>query len=187
MNGPARKSPGRRARLRSRCGLSLIEVLISLSIAASLLTAVAAAFSASASAIEVNDEFFRATQAGRVSLGRLLAEARRGTVDENSTATSLRLIVETRNDAGDVIATADRTYQFIAAEKRLVMITNDGIDDAPYTLCSNVADVTFEVDPDTAPNGTQYVERVVISIAVKVGKHEVRLSGSAAPRKYLTY
>jgi len=166
-----------RSRRPFRHALSLVEVLISLSIASMLLTACAAAFSASAQAIETNDQFFRATQAARVSMGRILADARRGTVDDNSTATALRLVVGTQ----------DRTYEFLPAENRLVMITNDGINDAPYTLASNVADVQFGTDVQTDVNGTQYVARAIVNIAVKVGKNEVRLSGSAAPRKYLTY
>jgi len=174
-------------RVVRRRGLSIVEVLISLAIAATLLTAVAAAFAATSSAVEANDQFFRATQAARVSMGLLLADARRGTVDDKSTATSLRLIVETRDANGDVVATDDRTYQFISAEKRLVMITNDGIDDAPYTLCSNVSDVRFDTDVQQFANGTDYVARVIVNIKVKVGNNEIHLAGSAAPRKYLTY
>ena len=48
---------------RSRAGLGMVEAMISLAIAASLLTAVAMAFRASADAVDQNDQFFRATQA----------------------------------------------------------------------------------------------------------------------------
>ena len=71
-----------------RHGLSLVEILISLAISASLLTAIAAAFSASASVIEKNDEVFRATQAARVTMLHLLTEIRQGTVGEMSTPTA---------------------------------------------------------------------------------------------------
>src|SRR5699024_1418792 len=63
-------------RRRSR-GLGLVELLISLAITASLLTAIAAAFSSSASLIDNNDKFFRATQSGRVALHQILTEVRR--------------------------------------------------------------------------------------------------------------
>src|SRR5947209_11275949 len=59
-----------------RRGLSIIEASISLSISTMLLVAVAAAFTSSASAIDMNDQFFRATQAGRVSLNQVLAAVR---------------------------------------------------------------------------------------------------------------
>ena len=58
-------------------GLSIVEVMISLTISAFLLVAVAAAYNASANAVEMNDRFFRATQAGRVTLNQLLTEIRR--------------------------------------------------------------------------------------------------------------
>ena len=64
-NAFLRKSPRRR-------GMSIVEVLISLAIVAMLLTAVAAAFSSSAQIIETNDQFFRASQAARVSLTRMM-------------------------------------------------------------------------------------------------------------------
>ena len=51
---------------RSRLGLSLAEVMISLAISSSLLVAVAAAFSSSSKAIENNDQFTRAAQAAQV-------------------------------------------------------------------------------------------------------------------------
>src|SRR3954470_5728397 len=60
-----------------RRGLSIVEVMISLTITSFLLVAVAAAYNASASAVEMNDRFFRATQAGRVTMNQLLTEIRR--------------------------------------------------------------------------------------------------------------
>jgi len=62
---------------RPRRGLSIVEVMISLTITSFLLVAVAAAYNASASAVEMNDRFFRATQAGRVTMNQLLTEIRR--------------------------------------------------------------------------------------------------------------
>src|SRR3954470_14247930 len=67
----------RRSGARPARGLSIIEVMISLTISAFLLVAVAAAYSASADAVEMNDKFFRATQAGRVTMNQLLTEIRR--------------------------------------------------------------------------------------------------------------
>src|SRR4051812_14624612 len=60
-----------------RLGLSMAELLISLAISAMLLTAVAAAYSASASAIEMNDQFFRASNSARVSMNKILSELRK--------------------------------------------------------------------------------------------------------------
>ena len=67
-----------------RSGLSLIECLMAVAITAALLTAAAAAYMASAAAIEHNERFFRATQAARVSVNRIMADVRKcesGVVD----------------------------------------------------------------------------------------------------------
>src|SRR4051812_7948867 len=95
--------------LRAR-GLSLVECLISLAITALLLTGVAAAFRASAAAIKINDQFFRASQAARISLNQIMTEVRRcqnGVVG----ASSLQITTQTgesRNyslDGTDLIVT----------------------------------------------------------------------------------
>ena len=86
LNGGSCRQRGQR---RNR-GLSLIEALISLAIAAMLLTAVAAAYAAASDAIKANDQFFRASQAARVTVNQITKEVRTcqsGVVD----ATSLEL------------------------------------------------------------------------------------------------
>jgi Tfp pilus assembly protein PilW len=57
----------RPARRRRRLGLSLVEVMISTAISATLLLAAGGAFVASTKAIENNDRFFTASQAARPS------------------------------------------------------------------------------------------------------------------------
>src|SRR5438132_4535315 len=86
--------PARPPRRRRRAGLGMVEALISLAICAALLTAVAAAFRASADAIEQNDQFFRATQAARVALTRILTQVRRGTPATDSTSSNLHLLTD---------------------------------------------------------------------------------------------
>lgn len=169
---------------RARRGLGLIEALISLAISAMLLVAIAAAFSGAASAIQTNDEFFRATQAGRVTLHHLLTHIRRGTVDAPSNTRTFRIITA-GNDAGG--GEEDRTYQFIPASKEIVLITNDDLIDQNYTLASNVADCTFTAEMGKDYNNTDCVARLMVSIVVTVGENTVRLSGSASPRKNLIY
>jgi type II secretory pathway component PulJ len=150
--------------------LSLAEVMISLAISAMLLTAVAAAFSASSEAIEVNDEFFRASQAARVSMNQILTEIRRANLIK--TASSSTNLAMTAHD------TKDRDYIYDAAAKKLQLVTSDP--GAPnYTLTSNCSSASFAYDN---PTGAQIV-RVSVTIVVQVGKNVIRLTGSAAPRK----
>jgi len=162
-----------------RPGLSLVEVMISLAIAALLLTGVAAAYSASASAIDMNDRFFRASQAARVSMHQLLTEIRRCQAVQVSSATQVDVITATDQD---------RSYRFDSTTGKLKLITNESTTDPDYTLASNVTSATFVADSEPDPNtGINRVVRVTITVTVKIGDNEVRLSGSAAPRRNLVY
>src|ERR1700722_4642026 len=84
-------NPIRAARSAAR-GLSLPEVMISLSITSGLLVAVAAAFCASATAINNNDGFFRCSQASRVTVNQILAEIRNCDSMDMSVANPIKII-----------------------------------------------------------------------------------------------
>ena len=157
-----------------RRGLSLAEVMISLAISAMLLTAVAAAFTASSDAIEQNDEFFRASQAARVSMNQILTEIRRADpVDAvNSTAIDLAMVGHDGNP---------RDYIYDAATKKLKLDTHTA-GKPQYNLASNCSSAAFAYD---IIGGKVY--RVSVTIVVQVGKNTIRLTGSAAPRKMQTW
>ena len=159
---------------KSRKGLSLAEVMISLAISAMLLTAVAAAFSASSEAIEINDEFFRASQAARVSMNQILTEVRRANpVDAvNSKANDLAMVGHDGNP---------RDYIYDAASKKLKLDTHTP-GKPQYTLASNCTNATFTYDIVSGQ-----VMRVSVTIIVQVDRNTIRLTGSAAPRKVQTW
>lgn len=167
---------------RCRRGLGTIELLISLAITSMLLVAVAAAFSASASVIENNDEFFRAGQAARVTMNQLLAQVRRAEVVDVVSASELELF--TADDE-------DRTYRFDASTGKLMLVTEDIADDPDYCLASNLSQVTFAADTKQRDDGngnyTIYVARVSVTLVVQVGDNRIRLTGSSVPRRSLTY
>ncbi len=157
---------GRGARLRHR-GLSIGELLISLAISAMLLTAVAAAYSASASAIEINDQFFRASQAARVSVNQIMAQVRKcQTVTINPTS----LVMTTATGE-------DRTYAFDSASNTLTLTLTNQLVPPTYKLAHNVSNVSFTTDGKS----------VSMSITVQVGNNKVLLTGCAAPRRTITY
>lgn len=161
-----------------RRGLGLIEAMISLAIVAMLLTAVAAAFRASTDAIQTNDEFFQASQSGRVVLARLLTQVRRGSVDEGSTSTNLRIIT----DAGQ-----DLAYVYDANTKQITLVTNDDPNDIDHVLARNVTACEFLVEMGTDYNNAQCVKRVTIQLNITVGSNSVFLTDSAALRRNLVY
>jgi len=148
-----------------RRGLSLVECLISLAITASLLTAVAAAFHASTSAIEQNDQFYRASQAARVSLNQILTQVRRcqsGVVDTDS--------LEVMTDAGE-----KRTYALNGTDLTMTFTPAGSL--VPAKMASNVKSLTFSTDGKS----------VTMVITVSVGKNTVTMCGSAFPRRLIVY
>ena len=185
-----------------RRGLGLAELMISLAITASLLTAVAAAFSSSATVIENNDRFFRATQSARVALNQMLTEVRRADaiVDRDTTFTvgAKTFVVkgitanilpvyrpaETRQ-AGEMV----RYYRYDTAGKRLMLsfVSDAGVVSAEYPLAENVESSPFTWDLGQDANNADCVSRVAIAMDVKVDSSHVRVSGSAAPRRSITY
>lgn len=163
----ARRAPRRRRGGHRRAGLSLIEVMISVAISASLLVAVAAAFSSSSQAIEVNDQFNRAAQAARVSLNQILAEVRKCKSGAASAGT-LELI------------TADdqrRVYVYNGSTKQLTMTLPDQIPVTTYTLARNVSTASFATDGDT----------ISMTVTVQLGNNKITLSGSAMPRRTVSF
>lgn len=163
-----------KARPARRSAMGLVEVMISLAIAATLLTAAAAAFTASARAVEANDTFFRASQAARVSLNQILTEIRRSWSVEVKSANQIDM--ETHD-------LQDRSYVYDSATQTLKLITNNSTTDPDYVLCNNVTSHTFSSDTVTDSNGISHTVRVSVTLVVKVGENSVRLTGSAAPRR----
>jgi hypothetical protein len=175
-------------RLKARRGLSMVEAMISLVIAATLLTAVGLAFTSTARAMTINDEFFRATQSARVSLTRIIGQVRCGTVNEKDPANGqpygngasvswIELITDTNQDI---------TYKYDSTAKTLLMI-NNATPTRSYVLARNVQDASFVLGMGKNANNADCVSRVSMNISVQVGANLVRLSGAAAPRMMMTY
>lgn len=174
-----------------RRGLSIVEVMISLTISAFLLVAVAAAYNASADAVEMNDRFFRATQAGRVTMNQLLTEIRRADSVEVSTDNRTLQIIRPGGVNGTRMENeVYREYKYDPATKKVTLRVyfDTKVSPIPYTpeysLASNVEDALFG-PPKREPmdNGALQVVRVPVSIRVKIKGNEVTLSGASGPRR----
>ncbi len=185
-----------------RRGLSLGEVMISLAITSMLLTAIAAAFQSSTSIIEQNDRFFRATQSGRVALNLMLTDVRRAhsIVEANFTVDTVTPNFVVKGITADLLPIIRpvedrlpneliRYYKYDAANKRLVLYFqyNNGSLSVEHPLAENVQNSPFTFDPGVDANNAECIARVAIGLDITVDDNRVRLSGSAAPRRSLTY
>lgn len=165
-----------------RSGMSLPEVMISLAISTMLLVAVSSAFSASAAAVEMNDRFFRASQAARVTMNQLLMEIRR--CDSVEVGTNyINIIRPVENlTPGEVY----RSYSYDPAGRRItVQIFQAGNVGGPvYTLASNVESAQFgpaEMVKDA--NEAWVVVRVPLTVTTRIDSNDITLNGAAAPRR----
>jgi type II secretory pathway pseudopilin PulG len=152
---------------RNRAGLSLVEAMISLAITALLLSGVAMAYHASTSAIEMNDQFYRATQAARVSLNQVLDQVRKcqsGVVDTTS--------LDLTTDGGQ-----SRLYWLDGNKLMLTMNAPDTTVASSYKLASNVKTLQFNTDGKS----------ISMLVTIEVGTNKVTLCGSAFPRRLVTY
>ena len=186
-----------------RGGLSIVECMISLVIAATLLTATAMAFSATTKAMKYNDEFFNSTQAGRVCLLRILKQVRTGTVSEknpltgndfndNDLSNAIEVVTpDVVKSDGTTVYGKDYVYKYDSTTlptPTLRMWTKPyPVGDPGQVLARNLTSLTFRIGIGTDANNHKCVSQVTVSIVVKIGNNEVRLSGSAAPRQMLTY
>jgi prepilin-type N-terminal cleavage/methylation domain-containing protein len=169
-------------RRTSSRGLSLPELMISMSITVLLLTAAGAAFNASAQAVEMNDRFFRASQASRISLNQMLTEIRRS--DSVAVGASYVDVIRPVED----LSTDEvyRRFAYDAANRRITVqiFKAGGVGGTVYTLASNVTAASFgPADMEKDSNQAWVVVRVPVSVTVSVGTNQITLNGAAAPRR----
>jgi len=165
-----------------RRGVSLPELLISIAIAACLLTAVASAFVASASAVESNDRYLRSAQSARVSMGVLIRDIRQSDACQVGTAAEQSQAKITA-DRLDVLTTDGKLiqYRYLAANRQLTMQIDGG--DA-YVLARNVEHARFvgELEGD-ASTGERRTTRVTVKLTITTEGQPLRLDASATPRR----
>ena len=176
-----------------RRGLSIIEASISLSISAMLLVAVASAFTSSAAAVESNDQFFRATQAARVSMNQVLAAVRQAdNIDPTKFSSSSMSMNLPLNMVDGMALTNEtgRTYSYDAVNQKLnLTVYFAGNTSSTYELASNVSAFQFiaPATNDVDYNQTQTVGHVSITMTVTAGYNSVTISGAAMARRAIKY
>ena len=187
----------RKSRLsRGRNGLSLPEAMISLAITAMLLVAVATAFSSASQAIELNDTFFRCTQAARVTMDQLLGEIRNCDSLDMGTANTIK-IIRPAPGSGPYSRQAtetERDFVYDSANKRITLqiFYSGGTSSPVYELASNVAACAFgPPDMGLDYNNATIPIHVPIAVTVTAGvgntTSSIVLDGSAAPRRATKY
>ena len=169
---------------RGARGLSIAEVLLSLAISAMLLVGVAAAYNASANAVDGNDRFFRATQAGRVTMTQLMNEIRKAeSVVVAPTYDSI--IITRRSDLRVNTEEQSREFKYSSTARKITLKIYykkaDGTtyQSPDYSLASNVIEAKF--GPAEKVGGVD--ARVPVTVVIQTGSSTVRLSDTTTVRK----
>ncbi|HUW18754.1 MAG TPA: prepilin-type N-terminal cleavage/methylation domain-containing protein [Sedimentisphaerales bacterium] len=169
---------------KSARGFTVIEMLLSLAIAALLLAAVTAAFNASVVNYRENEDIFKSINKARQALFRITTQLR--------TAAAVA-IDDPNNECSLLTADLKRvTYRFNSADNKLYLVTDDDLFDSDYVLCDNVADMTFtrntftEIeDVNGIPVSVTKVRSVQTSMTVQSGDVCKKVSAAAVVRRNL--
>jgi len=157
----------------SRCGFTIVEILVVLMILGVLLTALAAAFSASVTNFKVNEDAFEVTNSARQALTRITTELRTANAVAVSEASSQCSMVTSDN--------RDITYKFDSTDNTLYLVTNDSTLDDDYILCENVAAMTFVKAVDPVDAGV--IRNVQISMTLSSDNFTKSISTAAVLRR----
>jgi prepilin-type N-terminal cleavage/methylation domain-containing protein len=175
---------------RLRRGLTMMEMMVSMSITTMLLAGVAGSFVSSANVVSANDAFFRASQAARVTLNQVVVECRRADAVQCSNTGTYDYIDVIR--PVEVLETNEvfRRYRYDVANRQLTMTLRyaDGTDGTPRVMVRNVAAATFgppQMGVDS--NNATVVQRLPISVTIGVGPNAITMTGSTSPRRAMKY
>jgi prepilin-type N-terminal cleavage/methylation domain-containing protein len=179
------------AALNRRRAFTLVELLISLSIAALLLLAMGSAFTAATNVVQASDTFFRSEQQARVALDLITTEVRRcaavtapGVPSTATTYTSITLTAPSTSTGqgetdfnGDSITFAYNNSSATTNPNTITMTDNTA--GTETTLASNVTSASFDV---VGTPSLSAVGSITLTMTVQIGTSQVTLSDSAAPR-----
>ena len=157
-------------------GLTVVELLLALSIAAILLVGVATAINASFTNYRENEDMFKAINSARQALLRITSELRTAdAADPASPANECSLITANGDDI---------TYRYNNTDNKLYLITNYDSTDPDYVLCDNVTAMTFTKQTFVEDTQTK-VKSVQVSMTVARGNAERKISAAAVIRRNL--
>lgn len=175
---------------KTRTGFTMVEVLISLTILATLMTAVAFAFDAAVTNYQTNKGIYETVNRGRQALLRMTNDLRTANIvaleADDSPNQSSQISLFTRN--GDNI-----TYRFNSTNGKLEYVTNYDATDDDYVLCENITAMTFNrtehtIQRDNGAGGTGPVEavrdvRIVLTLTDETGNISQTLAAATLIRR----
>jgi prepilin-type N-terminal cleavage/methylation domain-containing protein len=162
----------RQPKIKPRSGFTLVELLLALAISAMLLTAIGAAFNASAVNYRENEKMFKTINNARQALVRMTRQLRTANmVDPDAPSNECSFFTS----AGENL-----TYEYRSADNKLYLITNS--DAQEYVLCENVTAMSFSKALTDEGDDCKSVQ---ISITVSCDDMERTIAAAAVVRRNL--
>jgi prepilin-type N-terminal cleavage/methylation domain-containing protein len=160
---------------KSTSGFTLVEILISVTILAVLLTAVAVAFDASVVNYNENEAIAKTMNTARQALLRMTTDIR--------TATAVAVDDPDNQQCSMILADGigNITYRYNSADNTLYLDDNNS--GSSYVLCTNVTAISF--DRATVPGDPMAIRNVRISMTVSADDRSRTLSAAAVVRRNL--
>lgn len=180
---------------KQKNGFTLIEVMVSLTILAMLMTAVAFAFDAAVTNYQANQGIYETSNRARQALLRITNDLR--TVEEiplssEEPNTQISFGIDSDDDG---IYDKDVTYRFDNATAPGILYYDDNLTGNSYVLCDNVVSMTFnrtehQIDRDNGAGGTVTITavkdvRIAITVTDDQGEVDQTLVAAALIRKNL--
>ena len=172
-------------------GFTMVEVLISLTILATLMAAVAFAFDASVTNFQVNRGVYQSVNTARQALLRITNDLRTAHELPLSTEEANTQISFGNDTDGDGIYDKNVTYRFDSDTNSLYY--DDNITSNSYVLCNNVTAVTFDrtehqIDRDNGAGGMIPITavrdvRIVLTVTDETGEISKTLAAATLVRK----
>ena len=173
---------------KTQTGFTMVEVLISLTILATLMTAVAFAFDAAVTNYQTNKGIYETVNTGRQALLRITNDLRTANIvaleTDDSPNQNSQISLFTRN--GDNI-----TYRFDNTDNILYYDDNTGGNS--YALCNRVTAATFnrtehQIDRDNGAGGVETIPavrdvRIVLTLTDETGNISQTLAAATLIRK----
>ena len=172
-------------------GFTMVEVLISLTILATLMAAVAFAFDASVTNFQVNRGIYQTVNTARQALLRITNDLRTADDLAFSTEEVNTQVSFMKDTTGDGAYDKNVTYRFDSATNTLYY--DDHITVNSYVLCNNVTAATFDrtehqIDRDNGAGGMVSITavrdvRIVLTVTDKTGQISKTLAAATLVRK----
>ncbi len=178
---------------RNKSGFTMVEVLISLTILATLMAAVAFAFDASVTNFQANRGIYETVNTARQALLRITNDLRTADDLPLSTEEANTQVSFMKDTTGDGIYDKNITYRFDNSTTPGVLYYDDNISVNSYVLCENVTAATFDRTEHTIErdNGAGFTEpiiavrdvRIVLTITDETGDVSKTLAAATLVRK----